>query len=127
MIIGVDFDGTISQEGFYPDIGPELPGAIETLKWLNSKGVKIILYTMRSHNKDRDTLQEAIDFLKSKGVNLWAANYNPDQQNWAPDSRKIYCDWVIDDKNIGTPLDKDGNVDWTRMRVLLEKIVGGDK
>ena len=54
MVIGVDFDGTICQEGYYPDIGPELPGAIETLKWLNSKGVKIILYTIRSHEKDKD-------------------------------------------------------------------------
>ena len=129
MVIGVDFDGTICQEGYYPDIGPELPGAIETLKWLNSKGVKIILYTIRSHekDKDRDTLQEAIEFLKGKGVSLWAANYNPDQQKWAPNSRKIYCDWVIDDRNIGTPLTKEGFVDWVRMRVLLEKLVGGDK
>lgn len=120
MVVGVDFDGTICQEGYFPDIGPEIPGAIETLKWLNSHGVNIILYTMRSHDEDRDTLQEAIDFLKSRGVYLWAANYNPDQQKWAPNSRKIYCDLYIDDRNIGIPKGDQG-VDWGKIKLLIDK------
>jgi hydroxymethylpyrimidine pyrophosphatase-like HAD family hydrolase len=125
MVIGVDFDGTIVREA-YPDIGEPLPGALETLRWLNSRGVKIILYTMRDHKEDRDTLQEALDYLKENGVMLWAVNYNPDQEKWS-NSRKVFCDHYLDDRNIGTPLDSNGSVDWVRMKVLLEKLIGGDK
>ena len=137
MVLGLDFDGTVIEEGYFPDIGPELPGAVDTLRWLNSKGVKIILYTMRSHQQGLDpetgklgeikegmtsVLQDAINWFKERGINLWAVNYNPDQ-TWS-NSRKVYADYYIDDKALGTPLTPEGNVDWTRMRVLLEKLVG---
>lgn len=139
MVLGLDYDGTVTEDCF-PNIGPELPGAVDTLRWLNSKGVKIILYTMRSHQQGLDpetgklgevkegmtsVLQDAIDWFKEKGINLWAVNYNPDQ-TWS-NSRKIFCDYYLDDRNIGTPLDSNGSVDWVRVRVLLEKLVGGDK
>ena len=37
MVIAVDFDGTIV-ENRYPEIGPEAPFAIDTLKMLNDYG-----------------------------------------------------------------------------------------
>ena len=136
MILGVDFDGSCTVDSF-PRVGDSLPGAVETLRWLNSKGVKIILYTMRSHQQglNQETgeleevkegmtsvLQDAINWFNENGITLWAVNYNP-EQTWS-NSRKVYANYYIDDRALGTPLTKDGYVDWTRMRVLLEKIVG---
>ena len=46
--IAVDFDGTIVEHEF-PDIGPPVPGAIESLKRFQDAGVKIILWTTRSN------------------------------------------------------------------------------
>lgn len=124
MTICVDFDGTIVKH-CYPDIGEPIPGAVETLKWLAERGVKLILYTMRSHPSDpteRDTLQEAMDWCKEQGIQFWAVNWNPGQSRWT-NSKKVHCDWCIDDRNIGTPMNN-GVLDWVRIRVILEKIVG---
>ena len=43
MTIAVDFDGTIVEHK-YPEIGREIPGAIETLKRLAADGDKLILH-----------------------------------------------------------------------------------
>ena len=139
MVICLDFDGTCVKDRF-PEVGETLPGAIETLRWLNSRGVKIILYTMRSHQQGVDpetgklgeikegmtsVLQDAISWFKDNGIQLWAVNYNP-EQTWS-NSRKVYGNWYIDDRAIGAPLTSEGFIDWVRMKVLLEKIVGGEK
>ena len=136
MVLGIDFDGTLVNDRF-PRVGETLPGVVETLKWLNLKGVKIILYTMRSHQQGVDSktgklkdvtegmtsvLQDAINWFKENNINLWAVNYNP-EHTWS-NSRKVYADYYIDDRALGAPLTQDGNVDWTRMRVILEKLVG---
>lgn len=36
-------------------------------------------------------------------------------------SPKLYCDYYIDDRNIGTPLTDKGYVDWNKMLVLLKQ------
>lgn len=36
-------------------------------------------------------------------------------------SPKVYCDYYIDDRNIGTPLTDKGYVDWNKMLVLLRQ------
>lgn len=33
----------------------------------------------------------------------------------------LYCDYYIDDRNIGTPLTDKGYVDWNKMLVLLKQ------
>ena len=45
--IAVDFDGTCVEHD-YPEVGLDVEGAVETLKELQSRGHRIILYTMRS-------------------------------------------------------------------------------
>ena len=59
MIIAVDFDGTIVEHR-YPDIGPELPFAIETLKRLRDEHHKLILWTVREGR----LLDEAVRFCR---------------------------------------------------------------
>lgn len=45
-------------------------------------------------------------------------NYNPEPVSSSP---KLYCDYYIDDRNIGTPLTDKGYVDWNKMLVLLKQ------
>lgn len=49
MIIAVDFDGTIVEHK-YPEIGRELPFAIETLKKLQQERHRLILWSVREGN-----------------------------------------------------------------------------
>lgn len=46
LIFAVDFDGTIVEHDF-PDIGDEKPLAIRTLRALQDRGHKVIIYTCR--------------------------------------------------------------------------------
>ena len=115
MIVGLDFDGTVVHSE-YPKIGrPALPGALAVLHRLQSRGDKIILWTIRSGAE----LAAAVKYLERHGIQLWGINENPDQQSWSP-SPKAHCDVYIDDKAIGCPLVQVGGgrpyVDW--MRVL---------
>lgn len=46
MTIAVDFDGTIVEHR-YPEIGREIPFAIDTLKMLTKEGHRLILWSVR--------------------------------------------------------------------------------
>ena len=63
MIIAVDFDGTIVQHK-YPEIGAEIPFAIESLLALQQEGHQLILWTYRTG----DMLFEAVDFCENRGL-----------------------------------------------------------
>jgi hypothetical protein len=115
MIIAVDFDGTIVEHA-YPEIGAPIPYALETLKDLRETGCQIILWTVRSDNK----LEEAVDYCKENGLELWGVNENPTQLNWSM-SKKAYAHMYIDDAAFGCPLiiPDDGRrpfVDWVSIR-----------
>lgn len=119
MIVAVDFDGTIVEHR-YPDIGAECPGAVETLKWLNECGAKVILWTMRSGEQ----LVQATAWLINRGVLINGLNKNPDQASWT-DSPKAYAHIYIDDAALGCPTKMDSEgvrecVDWERVRPQLE-------
>lgn len=128
IVIAVDVDSTIFFGKAYPDIGEPIPGAIEGLKYLHDKGVKLILHTMRCDGKltgGKDTITPVVDFLKKNGIEIWAININPDQVNWTG-SRKTYSHMCIDDINCGCPLikTKDGwyYCDWVRiMQIVRER------
>lgn len=71
MIIAVDFDGTIVEHK-YPEIGRELPFAIETLKKLQQERHRLILWSVR----EGKLLQEAVDFCRERGLEFYAVNRN---------------------------------------------------
>lgn len=71
MIIAVDFDGTIVEHR-YPEIGRELPFAIETLKTLQREGHRLILWSVREGR----LLDEAVEFCKARGLEFYAVNRN---------------------------------------------------
>ncbi|HZL09034.1 MAG TPA: hydrolase [Prolixibacteraceae bacterium] len=97
MIIAVDFDGTIVEHRF-PKIGHIRPFAFETLKALQSKNHRLILWTHRSGRY----LQEAVDFCAENGLSFYAVNRNYPEEKWYEnDSRKILADIYVDDRNLG--------------------------
>ena len=114
MLIAVDFDGTIVEHR-YPDIGPEKPFAIETLKMLIRDRHQLILWSVR----EGKLLDEAIAWCRERGVEFWAVNRDfPEEDIMRNEnfSRKLRVDLFIDDRNLG------GLPDWgTIYRMISEK------
>ena len=96
-VIAVDFDGTIVEHK-YPAIGKEMLFAFATLKALQQKGHKLILWTIRTG----PLLQEAVDYCEQNGVVFYAVNKNyPEEILDEKTSRKLNADVFIDDRNVG--------------------------
>ncbi|MET4082907.1 hydroxymethylpyrimidine pyrophosphatase-like HAD family hydrolase [Pedobacter sp. UYP30] len=96
-LIAVDFDGTIV-EHTYPEIGDEMLFAFSTLKELQRKGHRLILWTYR----DGEFLQKAVDYCAENGIIFYAVNENyPGETKEGNYSRKLLADIFIDDRNIG--------------------------
>lgn len=110
-IIGIDFDGTCVTD-LFPYVGDNI-GAASVLRKLADKNL-LILYTVR----DGKYLQDAVDWFRYNRIDLYSVNYNPEPVSSSP---KVYCDYYIDDRNIGTPLTDKGYVDWDKMLVLLRQ------
>jgi len=117
IYICIDFDGTIVDH-CYPDIGKPVHNAIMWIKEFQKIGAKIILWTMRSNNstENGNTLDEAVNYLKENGIELFGINENPDQYSWT-NSPKAHGHIYVDDANFGCPVVKLFNfnrpcVDW---------------
>ncbi len=108
--IAIDFDGTIV-ENAYPAIGEEMIFAFDTMKALQKKGHKLILWTFRTGER----LDEAINYCKEHDIEFYAVNENfpgePIDNTW---SRKLNVDLFIDDRNIG------GFLGWSKVWQLLD-------
>lgn len=95
--IAVDFDGTIVEDA-YPNIGKPMIFAFETLKALQSKGHRLILWTYRDGIK----LKEAVIFCEENGIIFYSVNKSyPEEVYTEKISRKINADYFIDDRNVG--------------------------
>ena len=113
MIIAVDFDGTIVEHK-YPEIGRELPFAIETLKKLQQERHRLILWSVR----EGELLQEAVDFCRERGLEFYAVNSNyPDGEIIDNQPRKLNAELFIDDRNLG------GLPDWG---VIYRMVLSGN-
>lgn len=109
--IAVDFDGTLVVND-YPRIGKPVVFAFETLKRLEEKGFRLILWTYR-HGK---SLEEAVAFCKEKGITFYAVNNSyPEEDFDHTQSRKLNADIFIDDRNIG------GLMDWGQ---IYQELIG---
>ena len=110
MTIAVDFDGTIVEHR-YPAIGPELPFAIDTLKYLCAQRHKLILWTVR----EGELLDEAVAYCRRRGLEFYAVNKNYPEEKPTHEgySRKLQADLFIDDRNLG------GLPDWGEIYRML--------
>lgn len=99
MTIAVDFDGTIVKHR-YPDIGPEIPFAIETLLKLQEEGHKLIMWSVR----EGELLDEAVEWCRERGLEFYAVNRDyPEEETEKNNhfSRKLKVGLFIDDRNLG--------------------------
>ena len=99
MIIAVDFDGTIVEHK-YPEIGQEVPFAIDTLKMLIKDQHRLILWSVR----EGALLDEAVEWCRVRGVEFYAVNKDyPEEEKEKNNhfSRKLKADFFIDDRNVG--------------------------
>ncbi len=112
LIIGLDFDGTLVEHA-YPHIGHDI-GAFEWLPTIADAGGLFILHTMRSD----DHLDQAVQYINKRGVDLYGVNRNPTQKEWT-NSPKAYCHVYVDDAALGCPLverpKRRAYVDWNRV------------
>ncbi len=111
MIIAVDFDGTIVEHK-YPQIGQEIPFAIDTLIRLQrEERHQLILWTVREGR----LLDDAVEFCRKKGLEFYAVNKNfPEEDVETNGCRKINAEMFIDDRNIG------GLPDWGIIYKLIK-------
>ncbi|MCK9574773.1 MAG: hypothetical protein WC979_03050 [Candidatus Pacearchaeota archaeon] len=121
MDICVDFDGTCTTHEF-PRVGKDI-GAVPVLKELVAKGHRLILFTMRSDNKEGSYLTDAVDWFKENEIPLFGINRNP-EQTWTT-SPKAYGQCYIDDCALGAPLLYNPElshapyIDWSVVRSFL--------
>lgn len=112
--IAIDFDGTIV-ENEYPRIGKEMLFAFETMKALQEKRHRLILWTFREGKR----LQDAVDYCQSRGITFYAVNKSYPEEVYQPNNeqtpRKLNVDLFIDDRNLG------GFPGWVRIYDMLIK------
>ena len=99
MTIAVDFDGTIVTHE-YPEIGEEIPFAIDTLKMLRQDGHKLILWSAR----EGELLEAVVKWCRDRGLEFYAVNRDYPEEtmdNNPHSSRKLKVDMFIDDRNLG--------------------------
>lgn len=96
-IFAIDFDGTIVENGKYPNIGHILPYAIEVIKELQDNGHRIIIWTCREGRYQN----EARWFLQEHGIIPDAINDNLlyVKQEFGHDKRKVLADYYLDDRS----------------------------
>lgn len=96
-IVAVDFDGTLC-ENAYPEIGAPKQDVIDAVKTYRTYGWKVVLWTCRN----REQLEEACRWCKQQGLTFDAVNTNiPEvQEMFHGDTRKVFADVYIDDKNV---------------------------
>ena len=95
--IAVDFDGTLCYSS-WPDLGePNIPLINYLLKW-KAEGNKLILWTCRAG----EALDLAINWCREHSLEFDAINDNLPEivALYGNNSRKISCDYYIDDKMI---------------------------
>ena len=93
--IAVDFDGTLCFSE-WPELGAPNQALIEYLKKWKHDGNKLILWTCRAG----DALSNAVEWCRHHGLEFDAINDNLPEivEMYGNNSRKITCDYYIDDR-----------------------------
>ena len=113
MTIAVDFDGTIVTHK-YPNIGEEIPFAVDTLKMLRNDGHKLILWSVR----EGELLDAAVQWCRNRGLEFYAVNRDYPEETTDNNpyfSRKLKVDMFIDDRNLG------GLPDWGTIYQMISQ------
>lgn len=94
-VFGVDFDGTLSF-GQWPEARPPNRELIAFLQHRKQIGDKVILWTCR----EGEALDVAVSWCREQGLEFDAVNDNLPEliRKYGNNSRKISCDFYIDDR-----------------------------
>jgi hypothetical protein len=106
----VDFDKTICPNG--DDSNPPSKDCLDTLRGLQAKGNKIVIFSVRSNLEETrkvDGHNDMLDYLLKYKVPFDDVHRN-----------KVHMDLIIDDRCACIPKDSKGNVDW---EVLKRKLL----
>jgi len=97
-IVSIDYDDTIVFSD-YPNSGEIKQNAKEAINRLYDSGITILIWTCRSG----EALKTAENYLRDIGVKFHHINENlPSIVNdWGGDTRKMWADIYIDDKQLG--------------------------
>ncbi len=103
MIIAVDFDGILFEDG-YPGVGKPIWPMINLVKRLQEKGHRLILWSCRGG----EPLLTAIKACEEVGIHFVSVNAPDPEHYWdGPISNKVYADLYIDDRAINPLLNID--------------------
>lgn len=116
IVIGIDFDGTITNDTEYPKIAPLKDNAKEVINFLYDRGHTIIIWTCRGGKP----LQAAKDFLDKNEIKYHAMNKNHKNCYWRS-YPKIATEVTIDDRNLMAP-----EVNWLKIKEKILKLEKGD-
>lgn len=102
-IIAVDFDGTLCENN-WPEIGEPKKEVITYLKERQAAGDKLILWTCRVG----EMLEKAVKWCIEQALKFDAVNENLPEviKDFGSDTRKIFANEYIDDRNAWLPLEK---------------------
>ena len=94
-IIAVDFDGTLCYSN-WPELGEPNRPLIEYLRSQKDQGNKLILWTCRAG----EALSKAVEWCREQNLEFDAVNDNLPEiiELYGNNSRKITCDYYIDDR-----------------------------
>lgn len=134
MLIAIDFDGTCVEHKF-PDVGPDMPHAVEVLSRFSDAGFKLILWTCREDHPshiEKKYLQDAVDWFKQHNIPLYGVNATPVEAEFRDfvkgektTIRKAYANIYIDDRNLGgLPQTSDDKPDWLEIgRIVFAQAI----
>ena len=112
MIYFIDFDNTICPNG---DEGiPPTNECRAFITRLLKENHSVVIYSCRSNPACVNDSHAATDAMR-----LYLAKHHVAYTRI--EMNKPYFNYYIDDRNMGTPLDKRGNVDWAEITKLYEK------
>ena len=96
-IYAIDFDNTLAITRFPEIIAPNKK-MIAFTKAVKAQGHSIIIWTSRAGAD----LENAVEWCRKQGLVFDAVNEPLPEQiaRWGNDTRKIYADYYIDDKNM---------------------------
>lgn len=118
MIISIDFDGTIVKDD-YPRIGSLVADAAETIAKFKRDGHEIVINTCRAG----DLALDAINFLLAHNVPFDRVNENNPHnvKKYGSNTRKIFADVYIDDRNVCGMPDWATIYQWVTSKALADK------
>lgn len=113
LIIAVDFDNCITNYAVFPKIGRLNTTAREVINSLYSQGHTIIINSCRNNASQK----QAVDYLNSSGVKFHYFNENCPSiiSKFGGDTRKIYANLYIDDRN-------PNKLNWDHINTIVDKL-----